>query len=80
MTKKKKKKIKVFLNKGFPAFASGKESPATAGDARDTGLISGLGRFPGIESGNPFQYSCLQNSVDGGTWRVIVHGATKSQK
>ena len=29
--------------------------PANAGDARDAGLIPGLGRFPGEENGNPLQ-------------------------
>ena len=36
---------------------------ANSGDAGDRGLISGLGRFLGVENGNPLQYSCLENSV-----------------
>ena len=35
-----------------------KNPPANAGDARDVGLIPGLGRSPGIGNGNPSQYSC----------------------
>ena len=35
-----------------------------AGDARDLGLTSGSGRFPGGGNGNPLQYSCLGNSMD----------------
>ena len=35
--------------------------PANAGDVRDMGLISGLGRSPGRGNGNPLQYSCLKN-------------------
>ena len=35
--------------------------PANAGDERDTGSISGLGRSPGGGHGNPLQYSCLEN-------------------
>ena len=35
--------------------------PASAGDIRDAGLISGSGRFPGEGHGNQFQYSCLDN-------------------
>ena len=42
---------------GFPGGAP----PANAGDARDQGLIAGLGRYPGEGSGNPLQYSCLGN-------------------
>ena len=38
-----------------------KNLPANAGDIRDMGLISGLGRSPGRGSGNPLQYSCLKN-------------------
>ena len=53
-----------------------KTLPVNAGDE---GLIPGLGRFPGGENGNPFQYSCLENSMDREAWRVTVHGVTKSQ-
>ena len=48
--------------------------PANAVDAGDAGLISGSGRAPGVGNGNPLQYSCLENSMDTGEWRVIVHG------
>ena len=44
---------------------SGKESACSAGDI---GLIPGLGRSPGGGNGNPFQYSCLEDSVDRGAW------------
>ena len=37
------------------------------------GLIPGLGRSPGGVSGDPFQYSCLKNSMDRGAWLVTVH-------
>ena len=30
-------------------------------------------------NGNPLQYSCLENSIDSGAWRAVVHGAQKSQ-
>ena len=40
-----------------------KNPPANAGDTRDVSLIPGLGRFPGEESRNPFQYSCLENLI-----------------
>ena len=56
-----------------------KNPPANAGDARDVGLIPGSGRSPGVGNGNPFQYSCLENSMDRGAWRATVHGITKSQ-
>ena len=47
-------------------FAGGLDSKESACSAGDMGLISGSGRSPGEEHGNPFQYSCLENSVDGG--------------
>ena len=43
-----------------------------------TDLIPGLGRSPGGGHGNPLQYFCLENPVDGGAWRAEVHGVTKS--
>ena len=53
--------------------------PISAGDIRDTGLIPVLGRSSGGGHGNSFQYSCLENPMDRGAWRAIVHGVTKSQ-
>ena len=41
------------------------------------GSIPRSGRFPGVGNGNPPQYSCLENSVDRGAWRAIVHGVTE---
>ena len=38
--------------------------PANAGDIKDLGLISGLGRSPGGGPGNPLQYSSLENPMD----------------
>ena len=55
-----------------------KNSPTNAGDVRDVDSIPGSGRFPGEGNGNPLQYSCLESSVDRGTWRAAVHGVTKS--
>ena len=43
----------------------------------DSGSIPG-GRSPGVENGNPLQYSCLENSMDRGAWWATVHGAAKS--
>ena len=56
-----------------------KNPPANAGDVRDLGSIPGSGKSPGGENDNPIQYSCLENSVDRGTWRVTVHGVAKNQ-
>ena len=58
----------------FPGASDGKESAYNAGDP---GLIPGSGRSPGKGKGNPFQYSCLENSMDRGAWPAIVHGVAK---
>ena len=52
----------------------GKESAYNAEDARDVGLIPGLGRSPGGGNDNPLQYSCLENPMDRGAWRATVQG------
>ena len=51
---------------GFPSGAVVKNLPDHAGDGRDVGSISGFGRSPGGGNGNPLQYSCLENPMDGG--------------
>ena len=55
-----------------------KNSPANAGDMRDTGLLPGSGRCPGEVHGNPLQYSCLENPMDRGAWQAKAHGVAKS--
>ena len=55
-----------------------KNMPANAGDLRDAGLIPGWGRSLGGGSGNPLQYSCLENPMDRGAWQATVHGLTES--
>ena len=62
-------------NLGFPAGSDSKESACNAGDP---GLIPGSGRSLGEGNGNPVQYSCLENPMDGGAWQAIVHGVAKS--
>ena len=64
--------------KGFPDGAGDKESPAKAGDIRDTGLIPGLGRSPAVGNGNSLQYSCPKNSRDRGVWWATVDGTAES--
>ena len=56
-----------------------KNPPAKAGDARDAGSIPGSGKSSGVESGNPLQYSRLQNPMDREAWQATVHGAAKSR-
>ena len=59
----------------FPGGSDHKESACKAGHL---GSIPGSGRFPGEGNGNQLQYFCLQNPMDRGAWRVIVHAVAKS--
>ena len=54
-----------------------KNSPASAGDIRDIGLIPGLGRSLEVGNGDPLQYSCLESPTVRGAWRVTVHMVTE---
>ena len=53
----------------------GKEPACNVGDP---GLISGLGRSPGEGYGNPLQYFCLENPMEGEVWQATVHGVAES--
>ena len=61
----------LYLEWGFPDSSAGRESTC---NARDLGLILGLGRSPGEGKDYPLQYSGIENSMD-----CIVHGVAKSQ-
>ena len=56
-----------------------KNRPAIARDARDGGLIPGLGRSPGGGRSDPIQCSRLENPMDRGAWRATVPGVAESQ-
>ena len=60
---------------GFPGSSDDKES---ASYVRDLGSIPRLGRPPEEGSGNPLEYSDLENSIDRGTWQTMVHRIEKS--
>ena len=62
--------------KGFPG---GSEVKASTCNEGDLGSIPGSGRSPGERNGNPLQYSCLENPMDGEAWRATVHGVAKSR-
>ena len=61
------------------SFPGGSEDKASACNAGDQGSIPGLGRSPGEGNGNPLQYSCLDNPMDGGAWWATVDGVAQSQ-
>ena len=55
-----------------------KNLPAKAGDVRDVDSVPELTRSPEGGHGNPLMYSCLENSMDRGTWQTTVHRVAKS--
>ena len=60
--------------KGFPCSSVSKES---GWNAEDWSLIPGSGRSPGEGSGNPLQYSCLENPMHRGAWQATVQGVAE---
>ena len=64
---------------GFSVALEVKSPPASTQDERDAGSIPGSGRSPGEGNGNSFQYSCLENPMDGGAWWATVHEVTESE-
>ena len=64
------------MHLGFPG---GSEIKVSACNAGDLGSIPGSGRSPGEGNGNPLQYSCLENLMDGGAWWATVHRVAKSR-
>ena len=56
----------------------GSDGKASAHNAGDPGSIPGPGKSPGEGNGNPLQYSCLENPMDGGAWWPTVHGVAES--
>ena len=64
----------------YTGFPRGSEVKASACNAGDLGSIPGLGRSPGEGNGNPLQYSCLENPIDGGTWWATVHRVVMKAK
>ena len=55
---------------------SGSDGNESACNEGELGLIPGLGRSPEEGNGYALQYSCLQNSMDRGSWPATVHGVT----
>ena len=69
----------LFVPTVFSDFPSSSEGKVSAYNGGDLGSIPGSGRSPGEGNGNPLQYSCLENPMDGGAWEAAVHGVAKSR-
>ena len=65
----------VAIVMGFPG---GSHSTKSACNAEDLGLIPVSGRSPGEGNGNTFQYSCLENPMNGGAGWATVHGVQRA--
>ena len=65
---------------GFPGGSVLKNLPANAGKAGDLSSIPGSRKSPGEGSGNPLQYSCLENSMDRGAWWDTVTRGDRGHK
>ena len=63
---------------GFPGDASGKRTCLPMQEMQET-QVQSLGQEDSLEEGNPLQYSCLENSMDRGAWRAMVHRVAQSQ-
>ena len=63
----------------YQGFLGGPDSKESAYNTGDLASIPWLGKSPGEGNGNPLQYSCLENPMDGGAWRASVHGVTESR-
>ena len=67
--------VYIYICASFPG---GLDSKASACNAGNLDSIPGLGRSTGEGNGNPVQYSCLENPMEGGAWWATVNGVIKS--
>ena len=65
------------MEKALGLFTGGSEEKNLPTMQGGVGSIPGWERSPGEGNGNPFQYSCLGNPMDGGAWLATVYGVTK---
>ena len=70
------KDLLLLFSDFFPGSSDGRASDYNEGEP---GSIPGSGRSSGEGNGNPLQYSCLENLMDGGAWRATVHVVGKSR-
>ena len=71
--------MRKYFSPVFLSIPGGSDSKVSACNVGDLDSIPGSGRSPGEGNGNPLQYSCLENPMDGGAYQATVHGITNSQ-
>ena len=69
----------LYFPRASPVAQQVKNPPCDAGDAGHAGSIPGSGSSPGEGSGNPLQYSCLENPMDRGAWQATVQRVPESR-
>ena len=69
----------IYIYANIWGFPGGSEVKVSACNAGDLGSIPGSGKSPEEGNGNPLQYSCLENPMDGGAWWATVHRIAKSR-
>ena len=69
--------LMVLIN--FPGDANGKESACQCRRCKRCGFNPCVRKIPWRRHDNLFQYSCLENPMDRGTWLTTLHGIAKSQ-
>ena len=69
--------VNSICGRGFQPGTMVTNLPASAGGERDTGLIPGSGRSPGVGNGYPLQYSCLGNYMDRRAWWTVIQGLAR---
>ena len=64
---------------GLPRWLNGEEPACQCRKTGEANSVPGIGRSPEGGNGNPLQYSCLENPMDGGAWWATDHEVTKNQ-
>ena len=64
---------------GFPGGVSGKEPACQCRRQKRCGYNPWVGKIPWRRHCYPLQYSCLENTVDRGAWRAMVHSVAESR-
>ena len=72
-------KLRCLRSRMVSGLPGGSDGKAPVYNVGDPGSIPGSGRSPGEGTGNPLQYSCLENPMDRGAWWATVHGVAKSR-
>ena len=74
------KAISLWVDSSPSLSPGGSDDRESTCNVEDRGAIPRLGRYTGEGNGNPYQYSCLENAMDRGTWWGTIHGGHKESE